>query len=89
MDNGLHERLLVPKAQEEKEIELKTKIWQESKNIWRVALPGVISRVGSFGTIVVTQSFIGHVSPLDLASYALVQTILVRFVNGILVSSNQ
>lgn len=85
MENGLNERLIVPKVQEE-ETDLKSKILQESKNIWRVALPGVISRVGSFGTIVVTQSFIGHISPLDLAGYALVQTITVRFVNGILVS---
>ncbi|KAL8095123.1 hypothetical protein AgCh_036544 [Apium graveolens] len=85
MDNGLHERLIVPKVQvEEKEIDLKSKVWQETKNIWRVALPGIISRVSSFGTIVVTQSFVGHISPLDLAGYALVQTITVRFVNGIL-----
>nr|XP_017218740.1 PREDICTED: protein DETOXIFICATION 21-like isoform X4 [Daucus carota subsp. sativus] len=83
MENGLNERLIVPKVQEE-ETDLKSKILQESKNIWRVALPGVISRVGSFGTIVATQSFIGHISPLDLAGYALVQTITVRFVNGIL-----
>ncbi|KAL8095115.1 hypothetical protein AgCh_036538 [Apium graveolens] len=84
MDNGLHERLIVPKVQEEGEIDLKSKVWQESKDIWRVALPGIISRVGSFGTIVITQSFVGHISPLDLAGYALVQTITVRFVNGIL-----
>ncbi|XP_074353506.1 protein DETOXIFICATION 24-like [Apium graveolens] len=83
MHGGLHNRLLVPEVREE-EIDLKSKVWQESKNIWRVALPGVISRVGSFGTLVVTQSFIGHISPLDLAGYALVQTIIVRFVNGIL-----
>lgn len=88
MVDGLHERLIVPNVQEE-EIEIKSKVWQESKDIWRVALPGVISRVGSFGTLVVTQSFIGYISALDLASYALVQTITVRFVNGILVRSYQ
>ncbi|KAK1365898.1 Protein DETOXIFICATION [Heracleum sosnowskyi] len=94
MDKGLFEGLIVPNVQEdeglivpkvqEEEIDLKSKVWQESKNIWRVALPGIIARVGSFGTIVVTQSFIGHISPLDLAAYALVQSIIVRFVNGIL-----
>ncbi|KAK2979914.1 hypothetical protein RJ640_029577 [Escallonia rubra] len=83
MDNGVQERLLGrPEAEEEGN--LKERVWEESKKIWRVALPGVLSRVSSFGTIVVTQSFVGHISGLDLAGYALVQTISVRFVNGIL-----
>lgn len=73
-------------SQIEKVDDLKGRIYDESKKIWRVALPGVLSRVASFGSIVVTQSFIGHISELDLAAYALVQTLTVRFVNGILVS---
>lgn len=66
--------------------DLRGRLVEESKKIWKVAMPSVISRVSSFGTIVVTQSFMGHISSLDLASYALVQTITVRFVNGILVN---
>ncbi|KAI3697281.1 hypothetical protein L6452_30180 [Arctium lappa] len=83
MDNGIQTKLL---RHEEEEVEgdLKLRVWNESKKIWRVALPGVISRVCAFGTIVVTQSFIGHISDIDLAGYALVQTLSVRFVNGIL-----
>ncbi|EPS64928.1 hypothetical protein M569_09851, partial [Genlisea aurea] len=65
--------------------DLRTKVYEESKKIWKIALPGIVSRVSSFGTIVVTQSFIGHISPHDLAGYAIVQTLLVRFVNGILI----
>nr|GEV27569.1 protein DETOXIFICATION 24-like [Tanacetum cinerariifolium] len=81
MDDGVETKLL---RREEEEGDLKERIWDESKKIWRVALPGVISRVCAFGTIVVTQSFVGHISDLDLAAYALVQTLCVRFVNGIL-----
>ncbi|KVI00572.1 protein DETOXIFICATION 24-like [Cynara cardunculus var. scolymus] len=83
MDNGIQTKLL---RHEEEEVDgdLKVRVWNESKKIWRVALPGVISRVCAFGTIVVTQSFIGHISDIDLAGYALVQTLSVRFVNGIL-----
>ena len=81
--DGLQERLL--SSGNEPEVDLKEKVYVESKKIWRVAFPSVISRVSSFGTIVVTQSFIGHISSVDLAGYALVQTLLVRFVNGILV----
>ncbi|XP_041999965.1 protein DETOXIFICATION 25-like, partial [Salvia splendens] len=81
--DGLQARLLSPGN--EPEVDLKEKVYVESKKIWRVAFPSVISRVSSFGTIVVTQSFIGHISSVDLAGYALVQTLLVRFVNGILI----
>ncbi|KAJ0682616.1 putative multi antimicrobial extrusion protein [Helianthus annuus] len=82
MDDGIETKLL--RHEEEEEGDLKQRIWVESKKIWRVALPGVVSRVCAFGTIVVTQSFIGHISDIDLAGYALVQTLSVRFVNGIL-----
>lgn len=87
MDNcSIEETLLSPKAEQaQEEGDLKARILEESNKIWRVAMPSVISRVSSFGTIVVTQSFIGHINPLDLAGYALVQTLSVRFVNGILV----
>ncbi|KAL8268492.1 hypothetical protein R6Q59_002290 [Mikania micrantha] len=82
MDDGIKTTLLRHEVEEEGD--LKQRVWEESKKIWRVALPGVISRVGAFGTIVVTQSFVGHISGVDLAGYALVQTLSVRFVNGIL-----
>uniref|UniRef100_A0A2N9GEI3 Protein DETOXIFICATION n=1 Tax=Fagus sylvatica TaxID=28930 RepID=A0A2N9GEI3_FAGSY len=83
MDNGvLEERLLASEAEEQPN--LKRRIWVESKLIWRIAFPSILARVTSFGMIVVTQLFIGHVSALDLASYALVQSVFVQFVNGIL-----
>ncbi|KAK9051462.1 hypothetical protein SSX86_028089 [Deinandra increscens subsp. villosa] len=85
MDDGMETtKLLRHEEEEEDEGDLKRRIWIESKKIWRVALPSLISRVSAFGTIVVTQSFIGHVSEIDLAGYALVQTLSVRFINGIL-----
>ncbi|KAL3632647.1 hypothetical protein CASFOL_025631 [Castilleja foliolosa] len=82
--NSTQESLLISSSKPEEEGDLKGRVYEELKKIWRVAMPGVISRVSSFGTIVITQSFIGHISSLDLAGYALVQTLSVRFVNGIL-----
>ncbi|KAL3637050.1 hypothetical protein CASFOL_019349 [Castilleja foliolosa] len=82
--NSIQESLLISSSIAEQEGNLKERIYEESKKIWRVAMPSVISRVASFGTIVVTQSFVGHISSFDLAGYALVQTLSVRFVNGIL-----
>ncbi|MFS7942461.1 putative multi antimicrobial extrusion protein [Helianthus anomalus] len=81
--NGMQATLL-RHDEEVEEGDLKGRIRDESRRIWRVALPSVISRVCTFGTIVVTQSFIGHISNIDLAGFALVQTLSVRFVNGIL-----
>jgi len=82
MDNGVEERLLGLEQQEESN--LKQRIWAELKIMWRIAFPAILARVSSFGMIVVTQIFIGHVSELDLAAYALVQSLILRFSNGIL-----
>lgn len=81
----MEERLLGSEVNERRDI--KGRIWIESKSIWRIAFPSILFRVTSFGMLVVTQSYMGHISELDLAAYALVQTLGVRFVNGILVSS--
>ncbi|KAL0294779.1 UNVERIFIED_CONTAM: protein DETOXIFICATION 25 [Sesamum angustifolium] len=83
MDSSIQETLLSTEV--EQKGDLKGRICEESKKIWRVALPSIVSRVTSFGTIVVTQSFVGHISSVDLAGYALVQTLSVRFVNGIVI----
>ncbi|KAL3632645.1 hypothetical protein CASFOL_025629 [Castilleja foliolosa] len=84
MDDSLNETLLNTKAEQENN-HLKNRICQESKKIWRVAFPSISSRITSFGTVIVTQSFIGHISSVDLAGYALVQTLSVRLVNGIVI----
>ncbi|PON38430.1 hypothetical protein PanWU01x14_312640, partial [Parasponia andersonii] len=64
--------------------DLKWRVWREVKLMWKIAFPSMLARVMSFGVFVVTQSFLGHVRELDLAAFALVQTILLRFVNGII-----
>ncbi|KAJ8771639.1 hypothetical protein K2173_026816 [Erythroxylum novogranatense] len=81
MDNSIQEGLLERKE----DVNLKKRIWMESKKIWSIAFPGIVARVTSFGVIVVTQLFMGHIGVLPLAAYALEQTIFLRFVNGILI----
>lgn len=80
----MEERLLRSDEANE-EVTLRQKIWSESKKLWRVAFPAILSRVTTFGLTVVTQAFIGHISALDLAAFALIQVISVRFSSGILV----
>lgn len=81
-DSGVQERLL---GSENQEGDLKRRILVELKFLWRIASPAILTRICSFGLFIVTQSFMGHISEEDLSAYALVQTILLRFANGILV----
>ncbi|KAL6335874.1 hypothetical protein AAG906_003499 [Vitis piasezkii] len=69
MDNNMEERLLSSEA--DGTSNLKGRIWDESKKMW------------SYGMLVVTQSFVGHISQLDLSGYALMLNVIIRFVNGI------
>ncbi len=79
-----------PSNSQEKESnkELKERVWAESKKIWRIAFPSMLTKITQFGMLVVTQGFIGHIGEVELAAFALVQIITVRFVQGIVVRLN-
>lgn len=83
------ERLLEEKAisgrEEEEEEALKERVCKEYKKLWKVAGPAIFSRFSTFGVNVISLAFIGHIGATELAAYALVVTVLLRFANGILV----
>lgn len=81
-DNDPKKKLL---DEEEEELSLVKKMWKESKLMWVVAGPAIFTRFSSFGVQIITQSFVGHIGSIELAAYSLVFTVLVRFLNGILV----
>ncbi|KAJ4830586.1 hypothetical protein Tsubulata_004754 [Turnera subulata] len=64
--------------------ELGGRFWIESKKIWGIGFPASLARVTQFGMFVVTQSFIGHIGKVELAAYALVQILAIRFAHGLL-----
>ena len=70
---------------EEVELSLVNRVWKESKKIWVVAAPAISTRCSTYGIQVISQAFIGHIGAKELAGFALVFTVLVRFGNGILV----
>ncbi|KAF8398082.1 hypothetical protein HHK36_017008 [Tetracentron sinense] len=85
MENEINAKLLVRRAEiEESDVKLKTKIWGETKKLWVVAGPAIFTRFSTFGINVISQAFIGHIGSTELAAYALVATVLLRFTNGIL-----
>ncbi|XP_027352055.1 protein DETOXIFICATION 21-like [Abrus precatorius] len=69
----------------EEEESLRKRVWEESKKMWAVAGSAIFTRFSTFGITVVSQSFIGHIGSTELAAYALVMTVLVRFANGVLI----
>ncbi|XP_010931489.1 protein DETOXIFICATION 20 [Elaeis guineensis] len=82
MVGGVEERLL--QWNREEEVALSTRVWVESKKLWRVGGPAILIRLSSFGILVVTQSFTGYDGETELAAYALVFALFVRFANGLL-----
>lgn len=68
-----------------KEESLKKRAWSEAKKMWIVAAPAILIRFSTFGVNVISQAFVGHIGATELAAYALVFTVLLRFSNGILV----
>ncbi|KAJ4780117.1 Protein DETOXIFICATION [Rhynchospora pubera] len=70
--------------EEEEKLSLGRKILEENKKLWIVAGPSIFTRFSTFGVTVISQAFIGHLGSTELAAYALVSTVLMRFANGIL-----
>lgn len=89
MEGDSTEKLLREEIQAEdratEELPLTERIWKESKKMWVVAAPAIFTRFSTFGINVISQAFVGHIGSIELAGYALVMTVLVRFANGVLV----
>jgi hypothetical protein len=89
--NGVEAPLLATKAidrgeeEEEETLSVGRKILEENKKLWIVAGPSIFTRFSTFGVTVISQAFIGHIGSTELAAYAIVSTVFMRFANGILV----
>ncbi|MED6147944.1 Protein DETOXIFICATION 21 [Stylosanthes scabra] len=88
-EGDLKQNLLVPSSggvvvEEEEGLSLVKRVWDESKKMWIVAAPAIFTRASTFGIQVISQAFVGHLGSKELAAFALVYTVLIRFANGIL-----
>ncbi|KAJ3690455.1 hypothetical protein LUZ61_019619 [Rhynchospora tenuis] len=63
---------------------LHKRVRTESKKIWAVAGPAIITQFATTGVTGITQAFLGHVGPTELAAFALSNSILDRLATGIL-----
>ncbi|KFK45051.1 hypothetical protein AALP_AA1G337600 [Arabis alpina] len=69
---------------EEYELKMRERVWRESKKLWVVAAPAIFTRFSTFGVSLISQAFIGHLGPTELAAFSISFTVLLRFSNGIL-----
>jgi len=91
MERDLKQNLLLKKPEEEneqEELSLGKRVWNETKLMWVVAAPAIFTRFSTFGIQIISQAFVGHIGSRELAAFALVFTVLIRFANGILVSTS-
>ncbi|RWR79681.1 protein DETOXIFICATION 21-like protein [Cinnamomum micranthum f. kanehirae] len=84
MEKSLNERLLGSSRAEEEEDSIGEQIWRENKKMWVIAGPAIFKGFSTFGVTVIAQAFIGHIGETELAAFSLVNTLLLRFANGIL-----
>ncbi|XVF30682.1 hypothetical protein REPUB_Repub16aG0079200 [Reevesia pubescens] len=85
MEGDINQKLLKETEKTEvEEVKLKEKIWTESKKMWVIAGPAIFTRFSTFGVTVISQAFVGHIGPTELAAYSLCFTVLLRFGNGVL-----
>ncbi|KAG6692856.1 hypothetical protein I3842_10G135300 [Carya illinoinensis] len=89
MEGDINQELLSKPAEAEvtvadHEVSLKKKVWSETKKLWVVAGPAIVTRFTTFGINVISQAFIGHIGAAELAAYSFVYTVLLRFSSGVL-----
>jgi MATE family multidrug resistance protein len=72
-------------GREEEEAGLGRRLLEENRKLWKVAGPAICTRFSGFGGTIISLAFMGHIGATELAAFALVSTVLMRFCNGILV----
>ncbi|KAB1220438.1 hypothetical protein CJ030_MR3G009898 [Morella rubra] len=58
--------------------------WSESKKMWAIASPSILSGLAMFNMTVRPQSFSGHLSDLDLAAISIASTVIIAITFGFL-----
>lgn len=59
--------------------------WEESRLLWRLAFPALLTEVFQFSIGFVTTAFVGHLGEVELAAVSVVENILDSSAYGVLV----
>ncbi|GMP38063.1 hypothetical protein CsSME_00009468 [Camellia sinensis var. sinensis] len=60
------------------------KCWDESKKMWQIAAPAMLTAVTQFSIGFVTAAFVGHLGDVELAAVSIVQNVIEGFVYGVM-----
>nr|DAD41005.1 TPA_asm: hypothetical protein HUJ06_015328 [Nelumbo nucifera] len=82
--DGSSPTVRVPEPDEHHDQKLVRRVWIESKKLWHIVGPAILSRVASFSMNVITQAFAGHLGDLELASISIANTVIAGFAFGLL-----
>uniref|UniRef100_A0A0D3FLG5 Protein DETOXIFICATION n=1 Tax=Oryza barthii TaxID=65489 RepID=A0A0D3FLG5_9ORYZ len=63
---------------------LVSKSWQESKLLWHIAFPAILTAVFQFSIGFVTVGFVGHIGQVELAAVTVVENVIEGFSYGVL-----
>lgn len=61
------------------------RVWIESKKLWNILGPAILSRVTTYSMFVITQAFAGHLGDLELAAISFGCTVILGFDLGLMV----
>ncbi|XP_050377663.1 protein DETOXIFICATION 27-like [Argentina anserina] len=63
---------------------LASRVWIETKKLWRVVGPAIVARLAGYSMTVITQAFAGHLGDNELAAISIVNNVILGFSFGLL-----
>ncbi|KAI8031289.1 Protein DETOXIFICATION 27 [Camellia lanceoleosa] len=70
--------------EDDQDLGLTQRVLIESKKLWHIVGPSMVSRIASFSMFVITQSFAGHLGDLELAAISISSNVILGFNFGLL-----
>ncbi|WJX09372.1 Protein DETOXIFICATION 33 [Trifolium repens] len=75
---------IVVEHEEEKPLKIVHKFGVESKKIWKIAGPAILTALSQFSLGALTSTFVGHVGELQLAAFSVENSVIAGFAFGFL-----
>ncbi|XP_059624214.1 protein DETOXIFICATION 27-like isoform X2 [Cornus florida] len=69
---------------EEGQLALSERVWNESKKLWHIVGPSIFSRIATFSMFTITQAFAGHLGDLEFAAVSIATNVIIAFNLGLM-----
>ncbi|XP_057492712.1 protein DETOXIFICATION 27-like [Actinidia eriantha] len=69
---------------DEEDLGLTWRVWIESKKLWHIVGPSMVSRIASYSMFVIAQAFAGHLGDHELAAVSIASTVVLGLNFGLL-----